>query len=184
MPRLFAPLRPKRHDSALLPEPLRTPGSAGHPSDITAPGNVKPEPGTVPPVPPNELPMQQPAPMDNMVHEEPSPQSQDGTMWPSEIYAQSSTMWLLPPYTDQSSAIAMLLQTEIQAHKITREMLHATEQRRLEAVQNINQLQVDIRSWTTAHENLTFVFGKCSEELSRLRAENEKMSLQLQHSTV
>jgi hypothetical protein len=81
-------------------------------------------------------------------------------------------MWLLPPQADQSSAIALLLRTEIQSHNTTREMLHATEQRRLEAFQRCDRLQSDIRAWMAAYNGLGDALCKCSQEYSRLLAEN------------
>lgn len=99
--------------------------------------------------------------------------------WPSQIAQSNSTMWLLPPSSDQSSAIAQLLRTEIQSHNITREMLHATETRRLQAVQNCNRLLDEAHSWATAHNNLTSALNKCSEECSRLSAENVSLKTQL-----
>ncbi|KAF2475942.1 uncharacterized protein BDR25DRAFT_310370 [Lindgomyces ingoldianus] len=99
--------------------------------------------------------------------------------WPSQIAQSSSTMWLLPPGSDQSSAIAQLLRTEIQSHNITREMLHATETRRLEAAQNYNRLLADTHSWATAYNNMTSALYKCLEECSRLSAENALLKTRL-----
>lgn len=100
--------------------------------------------------------------------------------WPSEVYNQTSTMWLLPPNSNQSSAIATLLQGEIQSHNITREMLHATEQRRLEAVQKWNQFANDARGWAAAYKSLSAALGKCAEECSRVASENVTLRTQLQ----
>lgn len=106
-----------------------------------------------------------------------------GAVWPSQVAQSASTMWLLPPPSDQSSAIAHLLRTEIQSHNITREMLHATEQRRLEAVQRCEKLLADIRSWAAAYNALTAALHKCSQEYSRLSAENVAMSTELQNNS-
>ncbi|KAF2174295.1 hypothetical protein K469DRAFT_720973, partial [Zopfia rhizophila CBS 207.26] len=103
----------------------------------------------------------------------------NGHPWPSQIAQTSSTMWLLPPYSGQSSAIALLLQKEIQSHNITREMLHATEQRRMEAIQYCNRSLADNRVWSAAYNNLTAALHRCSQEYSRLSAENEAMRAQI-----
>ena len=96
-------------------------------------------------------------------------------------------MWLLPLRSDQASAIATLLRAEIDSHNITREMLYATEQRRLEAIQrnsqlltDNSQLLTDNNSWATAYNNLTTALCRCSEEYSRLSAENVAVKSQLQ----
>lgn len=100
--------------------------------------------------------------------------------WPSQI---QSTMWLLPPSTDQSSAIALLLRTEIQSHNITREMLHNTEQRRLQAVNFNERLQQDCRGWAAAYEKLSETLRKVSEEYLRLSSENMAMREKAQPET-
>jgi hypothetical protein len=100
--------------------------------------------------------------------------------WPSQLSQSSSTMWLLPLRSDQASAIATLLRAEIDSHNITREMLYATEQRRIEAVQRYSQLLADNSSWATAYKNLTTALCRCSEEYSRLSAEHVAVKSQLQ----
>ena len=105
--------------------------------------------------------------------------SSDPTCWPSEVYNRTSTMWLLPPHSNQSSAIATLLQAEIQSHNTTREMLHTTEQRRLEAVQRSNRFASDAQGWATAYNNLNTALGKCAEECSRVAAENVTLKSQM-----
>ncbi|KAF2028951.1 hypothetical protein EK21DRAFT_113333 [Setomelanomma holmii] len=100
--------------------------------------------------------------------------------WPSEIYNQRDTTWLLPPYSDQSSMLALVLRTEIQSHNTIREMLHSTEQRRLEAVQRCDQLETDNRSWAAAYNNLTATLGRWAEEFSRLTTENMNLKTELQ----
>jgi hypothetical protein len=99
-------------------------------------------------------------------------------MWPSQIAHQQSTMWLLPPQTDQSSAIALLLRTEIQSHAITREMLHQTEQCRIQSAQRIVYLETECRNWSTAYENLASTLSKCSEEIQRVSLENVSLKTQ------
>jgi hypothetical protein len=100
--------------------------------------------------------------------------------WPSEVYSQKDTTWLLPPYSDQSSTLALVLRTEIQSHNITREMLHSTEQRRLEAMQRCGQLEADNRSWAAAYNNITATLGRWAEEFSRLTTENMSLKTDLQ----
>ncbi|KAF2257507.1 hypothetical protein CC78DRAFT_588462 [Lojkania enalia] len=104
------------------------------------------------------------------------------TRWPSQVVQSTSTMWLLPPCTDQSSAIATLLRTEIESHNITREMLHATENRRIEAAQQAKQLMDDCHRWNVAYNSLTTALHACSEEYSRLNSENITLKKQLQES--
>ncbi|PVH95987.1 hypothetical protein DM02DRAFT_659645, partial [Periconia macrospinosa] len=83
--------------------------------------------------------------------------------WPSEVATNTSTMWLLPPYTDQSSAIASLLRTEIQSHNITKEMLHNTEQRRLDAVGRCGRLEADVNVLNIAYTKASTSLQKCAE---------------------
>ncbi|KAF2197901.1 hypothetical protein GQ43DRAFT_443827 [Delitschia confertaspora ATCC 74209] len=100
--------------------------------------------------------------------------------WPSQV--AQSTMWLLPPHSDQSAAITQLLRTEIQSHNITREMLHTTEQRRLEAVQNYHKIWAENQAWATAYNSLTAALHRCSEEFARVTAENEAMRTRMNAS--
>ncbi|KAK7179093.1 hypothetical protein PSPO01_14876 [Paraphaeosphaeria sporulosa] len=95
-------------------------------------------------------------------------------LWPSQIAGRLTTSWLLPAYNDQSSAIAHLLKTEIEAHRISKEMLHATEQRRLEATYYCQHLEVakkrlelDVRNWAAAYNALAVAFSQCSAEHKR-----------------
>jgi hypothetical protein len=104
--------------------------------------------------------------------------------WPSELHNQRDTMWLLPPCSDQASALALILRTEIQSHNITRETLHMTEQRRLESVLKCNQLCTDVQGWSVAYNNLTTALRQCSEEISRLSAENVALKAGMQASRV
>jgi hypothetical protein len=147
MTRTIAPIRPKRPAEDEIPVPLRTPAPPLQSQPATAALDV---PGFLPPACPPAASAAQPIVRDLP----PSPSA------------------LLPPYADQASAIALLLHTEIQSHNITREMLHGTDQQRLEAIQRCERLQVDISSWTVAYNNLTVALHKCSEEYSRLSAEH------------
>jgi hypothetical protein len=103
-------------------------------------------------------------------------------LWPSEI--QRDTMWLLPPCSNQSSTLAMILQTKIQSHNITRETLHMTEQRCLESVLSCNQLRMDVQSWSVAYNNMVNALRDCSEEYSRLSAENLELKANTQAARV
>jgi hypothetical protein len=103
-------------------------------------------------------------------------------LWPSEI--QRDTVWLLPPCPDQASTLALLLRTKIQSHNITRETLHMTEQRRLESVLNCNQLHTDVQSWSAAYNNMATALRYCSEEYSRLLAENVELKANTQAARV
>ena len=102
--------------------------------------------------------------------------------WPSQM-GHGSTKWLLPSPSDQSAAIASLLKTEIQSHNITRDMLHATERKRLEAVQLCNQLTSDAQSWATAYQNSAAALVKCTEEYTRLSTENLEIKAEIQNLT-
>ncbi|KAF2727572.1 hypothetical protein EJ04DRAFT_581940 [Polyplosphaeria fusca] len=93
-------------------------------------------------------------------------------VWPSQLAQGDNTMWSLPPHSDQASAIALILRTEIQAHNTTRHMLHVAEQRRLQAAQFCERLQEDARNWSTAYDNIAAALSKCSEAYARLSAEN------------
>lgn len=100
---------------------------------------------------------------------------QPATAWPSQVASRMTTSWLLPAHNDQSSAIALLLRTEIESHKISKEMLHATEQKRLEAVHHCQhleaakqRLETDVCNWVAAYNALAAVFSQCSNELKRL----------------
>ncbi|PVH95986.1 hypothetical protein DM02DRAFT_133171 [Periconia macrospinosa] len=96
-------------------------------------------------------------------------------------------MWLLPPYTDQSSAIASLLRTEIQSHNITKEMLHNTEQRRLDAVGRCGRLEADVNVLNIAYTKASTSLQKCAEEFARLCADYSRVSAentQLRDSTL
>ncbi|KAF2439139.1 hypothetical protein P171DRAFT_132114 [Karstenula rhodostoma CBS 690.94] len=102
-----------------------------------------------------------------------------GTAWPSEVASRTTTSWLLPPHNDQSSAIAMLLKTEIEAHKISKEMLHATEQKRLDAVHYCRHLEVakhrlekDVYNWIAAYNALAVAFCQRSAEYNRMAVGN------------
>ncbi|KAL5432569.1 hypothetical protein PMIN06_011966 [Paraphaeosphaeria minitans] len=95
-------------------------------------------------------------------------------LWPSQIAGRMTTSWLLPAHNDQSSAIAHLLKTEIEAHRISKEMLHATEQRRLEVTYYCQHLEVakqrlelDARNWAAAYNALAVAFSQCSAEHKR-----------------
>jgi hypothetical protein len=188
MPRLFTPIRSKRSTEVRISRPLQTPIDApGSPSNLTpelvcspsifvktecSAGNL---PDTV-----AERTAQPDSAVGVPMGRVPDTDSNGATAWPSELYKRSSTMWLLPPHSNQSSAIVNLLQTEIQSHNITRDMLHTTEQRRLEAVQKNNQLTTDTQSWAAAYNNLTVALGKCAEEYSRVSADNVNLREQLQ----
>ncbi|KAF2690345.1 hypothetical protein K458DRAFT_399679 [Lentithecium fluviatile CBS 122367] len=187
-------LRPIPQAEEQIPEPLRTPAAPSYAHESIP----KPSPSTpkmvhetcAPLVPgPCPTPAMVPSPSTLSSASEPT-SAQPATendpslpipeRWPSQIAQSSSTMWLLPPHSSQSSAIAQLLQTEIQSHNITQEMLHATENCRLEAVRKYNSLVADTHSWITANNNLTSALYKCSEECSRLSAENVSLKTQLQ----
>jgi hypothetical protein len=112
----------------------------------------------------------------------------DGNMtlptWPSEIQNMGDTTWLLPPCSDQSSNLALILRTEFQSHNITREMLHGTEQRRLEMAQRCKQLENDVQSWAAAYTNLTAALGHCTEAYTRLSTENVELKTKSQIARV
>ncbi|KAF2189308.1 hypothetical protein K469DRAFT_747999 [Zopfia rhizophila CBS 207.26] len=161
------PLRPKRPYDDPIPELFRTPKPSVSPA-VSGPGQSSSPSATAPePINPQAS---------GSCH---APNTNNGHPWPSQIAQTSSTMWLLPPYSGQSSAIALLLQKEIQSHNVTREMLHATEQRRMEAIQYCNRLLADNRVWSAAYNNLTAALHRCSQEYSRLSAENEAMRAQM-----
>jgi hypothetical protein len=101
-------------------------------------------------------------------------------LWPPEVRSLSDTNWLLPAYSDHSSSIASVLRTEIQSHNITREMLHSTEQRRLEGAQRCKQLQADLQLWMTSYTTLTTTLARYSEEFSRLSTENVALKTKMQ----
>jgi hypothetical protein len=118
-------------------------------------------------------------------HERAGVENTNFTPWPSELHHQGDTRWLLPSsYSDQASTLALILRTEIESHNITREMLHGTEQRRLEAVQRCTQLQADARGWAVAYENLTATLGHCAGEFSRLTTENVGLKTELRAACV
>jgi hypothetical protein len=179
MSRFFTPLRPKR------PVNQSTTGPLG-PSDtpMSSPSYLVPE--VVVKMEPAESvtePMLQS--IEEHTVQEPSEtiSSSEGDPhipWPSEIYNRGSTMWLLPPHSDQSSVIASLLQTEIQSHKITREMLHTTEQQRIDAIQQCNQLMDDSGRWAAAYNNLSSALKLWTDEFSRISADNAALKAQLQ----
>ena len=102
------------------------------------------------------------------------------TQWPSQVTQRSSCAWLLPPYQDQSSSIILLLRAEVESHNITREMLHATEQRRLEAVQRCEQLLSDSKGWAAAYNSLMVVVQNCSAEYARLSSEHAALKVRLE----
>ncbi|KAF5845584.1 hypothetical protein GGP41_009363 [Bipolaris sorokiniana] len=204
MSRNLPPLRPRRPTDGTISEPLRSPFRTPPPCDlrnatatVTSPTRYASELCTPLPVIKEEATekssmfVQQPEnPHNPAFQQRPRPVREanmnhgvnNATIWPSEIHSQSSTMWLLPPHSDQSSAITSLLRTEIQSHSITREMLHATEKRRLEAVQRGNKLLQDTHGWAAAYNNLTMALGKCYEEYSRVLGENTEMKLKLEQS--
>lgn len=208
MPRLFPPLRPKRPANEAIPEPLRTPVSPSSfaPELVCSPSmfvkTEKEDSSPLAPVTtnvatqmiaqPSALPSYSSTAATADAREPETCTSVEAvgifntspSGWPSEVYNQTSTMWLLPPNSNQSSAIATLLQGEIQSHNLTREMLHATEQRRLEAVQKCNQFANDARGWAAAYNNLSAALGKCAEECSRVAAENLTLRTQLQSPNV
>ena len=204
MPRLFPPLRPKRPATDSIPEPLQI----GAPMPVpVSPSGFAPELACSPSVfvkvekndqlqatnvatqteaqlsatPAHDstaITADMPCTGDSApVH--PELDSFDPTCWPSEVYNRTSTMWLLPPHSNQSSAIATLLQAEIQSHNTTREMLHTTEQRRLEAVQRSNRFASDAQGWAAAYNNLNTALGKCAEEYSRVAADNVTLKSQM-----
>lgn len=206
MPRLFAPLRPKRPNTDTISEPLKI----GTPTAIPAsPSSFAPElvctpsvfvkvenndqshiddTAAQPAVQPPSTPMHEgtvvavanmTGPRDSSI-EHSSLDNSSPNCWPSEVYNRTSTMWLLPPQSNQSSAIATLLQSEIHSHNTTREMLHTTEQRRLEAVQRSNQFANDVRGWAAAYNNLSTALGRCAEEYSRVAADNVTLRNQMQ----
>lgn len=105
-------------------------------------------------------------------------------LWPSEIRNLGDTNWLLPAYSDHSSSLASVLRTEIQSHNITREMLHSTEQRRLEGAQRCKQLQADLQSWVTAYNTLTTTLARYAEEFSRISTENVTLKTRMQCAPV
>ena len=162
MPSNSPPFRTIRPANERVAESLRTPAPQAPPDDSAKPAVNTPTAASV-----------------NEDAALPTPSS-----WPSEVAQRTSTMWLLPPPSDQASAIAALLRTEIQSHNMTREMLHETEQRRLEAIQRCNQLSSDTQSWATAYNSLTSALYRCSEEFSRLSAENTMLKVQLQEATL
>ncbi|KAF2010521.1 hypothetical protein BU24DRAFT_467144 [Aaosphaeria arxii CBS 175.79] len=102
-------------------------------------------------------------------------------VWPSQIASNNAT-WLLPPHNDQAAALAMMLRTEIQAHNIAKEMLHATEQRRLEVFNICSRLSIEVRGWEAAYNSMTEALQRCSDEFSRISAENVSLKTQLQIS--
>jgi hypothetical protein len=185
----FIPSRPKRPAEEILSSPFRTPkaptrsSGAYTPDEGYSPSVFKIEPRTTPTRQAKDLPillpMQKQDVYDNTNHDGLSHRPQGSLMWPSEMYGRYSTAWLVPPSTDQSSANSPLLRTEIEAHKVTREMLQVTEQRRLEAMQNCHRLHFDIRNWSTAYSNIFHILGKRDEELSRQRADNEALKERL-----
>jgi hypothetical protein len=204
MPRLFPPLRPKRPATESIPEPLKigepmpapvsplsfAPELACSPSvfvkveknDQSQATDVATQTQAEPSVTPAHDSTAIAAAIPCTVDSEPLyPElaSSDPTCWPSEVYNRTSTMWLLPPHSNQSSAIATLLQAEIQSHNTTREMLHTTEQRRLEAVQRSNRFASDAQGWAAAYNNLNTALGKCAEEYSRVAAENVTLKSQM-----
>jgi septation ring formation regulator EzrA len=63
---------------------------------------------------------------------------------------------------------------------MSREMLHATEQRRIEAVQQYNRVTSENESWSAAYNNLTTALHRCSEAFARVSAENQTLRAQLQ----
>ncbi|KAF1971152.1 hypothetical protein BU23DRAFT_556172 [Bimuria novae-zelandiae CBS 107.79] len=104
---------------------------------------------------------------------------QSGNVWPSQIAGRMTTSWLLPAHNDQSSAIVLLLKTEIESHKVSKEMLHATEQKRLEAVHYCRyleatkqKLETDVCNWAAAYNALAVAFSQCSAEHKRLAGGN------------
>ncbi|PVH90243.1 hypothetical protein DM02DRAFT_665330 [Periconia macrospinosa] len=144
--RTFIPLRPKRPLEEQIPEPLRTP-PVNHGMENVVESRASPS---------DNAPILVPEQSRNM-NEADAPQflgsfsSGNAPMqWPSQV-AQSNTMWLLPPYHDQSSSLALLLRTELEAHKVTKEMLHSTERRRQEAVKHCERLQNDINGLSTSY---------------------------------
>ncbi|KAF2741742.1 hypothetical protein M011DRAFT_514180 [Sporormia fimetaria CBS 119925] len=88
--------------------------------------------------------------------------------WPSQIAHQSSHP---ETATHPASAAVALLQTEIQSHHVTREMLHSTEQRRLQAEQACTRLESDCYAWAAAYNSLTAALQHCSKEYSRVANE-------------
>ncbi|KAF1964223.1 hypothetical protein BU23DRAFT_562137 [Bimuria novae-zelandiae CBS 107.79] len=104
---------------------------------------------------------------------------QSSNVWPSQIAGRMTTSWLLPVHNDQSSAIVLLLKTEIESHKISKEMLHTTEQKRLEAVHYCRhleatkqKLETDVCNWVAAYNALAVAFSQCSAEQKRLAGGN------------
>jgi hypothetical protein len=183
------PSRPKRPAEETLSSPFRTPkaptqfSSAYTPEEEYVSSMFNIEPKATLTRRPEDLPIMQPvykqSAYDNTDHEGPSHRPQGSLMWPSEMYGRYSTAWLVSPSTDQSSDNSPLLRTEIQAHRITREMLQATEQRRLEAVQSCQRLHIDLRNWSVAYSNIYHILGKRDEEISRQRADNEALKERL-----
>ena len=209
MPRLFPPLRPKRPATESSPELLQigipvlapvspsafAPELACSPSflvkveknDQSQASEIAAQTEGQPPANPEHegatITANSPC-AENSALVHPELASSAPVCWPSEVYNRTSTMWLLPPQSNQSSAIATLLQTEIQSHNTTREMLHATEERRLEAVQRSNQFASDAQGWAAAYNNLNTALGQCAQECSRVAAENVTLKSQIRSCKV
>ncbi|KAF2680645.1 hypothetical protein K458DRAFT_311296 [Lentithecium fluviatile CBS 122367] len=176
---VLVPLRPKRPAEDQIPEPLRTPGPPSCSLDerhSSQPASPQP---TSAPMPAEEQPAPPVLPMPMPADSQPAANGLPAAAWPSQVSQSTNTMWLLPAYTDQSSAIAMLLRTEIQSHNITKEMLHATEQRRLEAVRRCERLEIDMRSWSTSYAHSSTALQKCAEEYSRVCADYSRASAEI-----
>jgi hypothetical protein len=169
------PLRPKRPADEQIPEPLRTPApptytptrdniNTSHGSGLASPFTT--------PVAATEQPA--PAAFSPPINGS-STNPTAAITWPSEVSQRSSTMWLLPAYTDQSSTIAQVLRAEIQAHNISKEMLHATEHRRLESIRRCEQLEIDVRNWGIAYGNSSTALRNCAEEYAKVCAEYSRI---------
>src|SRR5438552_497247 len=92
MPQPLLPLRPKRPADDQIPEPLRTPAPP-----LRSPASSAPEVSCSPSAAAPEPLDPQPAVVSH------GPLLQTPNAWPSQIAQRSSTMWLLPPHSDQSS---------------------------------------------------------------------------------
>ncbi|CAI6338160.1 unnamed protein product [Periconia digitata] len=194
------PIRPKRpaEDLILDEQPLHlltadslnnTPPDDGQQQEPSKQAHAMESSYDVEPADPDEPPSNQASlpPASNVFtptvaesnHTEPAETMQFNSIphqWPSQLASSNSTMWLLPPYTDQSTAIACLLKTEIQSHNITKEMLHNTEQRRLDAARQCERLQTDVNAFSMAYNNASASLQKCAEEFARLCEDYARVS--------